>query len=119
MEFLKILGAFVTLIGSVFLLLGAIGTLRMPDSYNRIQAGTKATTLGTMCALLGIGLYHPAWLGKIVLLILFVVLTNPISSHALARAAHFINIPLAKETIVDKLKERESAAQDVVVEEVQ
>ena len=91
----------------------------MPDSYNRIQAGTKATTLGTMCSLLGIGLYHPGWLGKIFLLILFVVLTNPISSHALARAAHFIHIPLAKETIVDKLKEREIAAQDAVVEEVQ
>ena len=77
----------------------------MPDSYNRIQAGTKATTLGTMGALLGIGLYHPSWLGKIFLLILFVLLTNPVSSHALARAAHFINIPFAKQTIVDKLKE--------------
>jgi multicomponent Na+:H+ antiporter subunit G len=119
MELLKILGALITLVGSVFLLLGAIGTLRMPDSYNRIQAGTKATTLGTMCSLLGIAVYHPDWLGKILLLILFVMLTNPISSHALARAAHFINIPLAKETIVDKLKERESAVQDAVVEEVQ
>ena len=119
MEFLKILGALMTLIGSVFLLLGALGTLRMPDSYNRIQAGTKATTLGTMCSLLGVGLYYPHWLGKILLLILFVVLTNPISSHALARAAHFISIPLAKETIVDKLKEREVAAQDVVGKEGQ
>ena len=73
MEILRILGACVTLIGSVFLFLGALGTVRMPDSYNRIQAGTKATTLGTMCALLGIGLYHPAWLGKVVLLLLFVV----------------------------------------------
>jgi len=107
MEILRIIGACVTLIGSVFLFLGALGTVRMPDSYNRIQAGTKATTLGTMCALLGVGLYHPVWLGKIVLLLLFVVLTNPISSHALARAAHFVKIPLAKQTIVDKLGEFE------------
>lgn len=107
MEILRIVGAFVTLIGSAFLFLGALGTVRMPDSYNRIQAGTKATTLGAMCALLGIGLYHPAWLGKIVLLLLFVVLTNPISSHALARAAHFIKTPLAKQTVVDKLEEFE------------
>ena len=105
MEFIKILGALVTLVGSGFLFLGALGTLRMPDSYNRIQAGTKATTLGTMCSLIGVGLYHPAWLGKILLLILFVVLTNPLSSHAIARAAHFIHIPLAKETVTDKLKE--------------
>jgi multicomponent Na+:H+ antiporter subunit G len=107
MEILRIVGAFVTLIGSAFLFLGALGTVRMPDSYNRIQAGTKATTLGAMCALLGVGLYHPAWLGKIVLLLLFVVLTNPISSHALARAAHFIKTPLAKQTVVDKLEEFE------------
>jgi multicomponent Na+:H+ antiporter subunit G len=109
MELLRILGALVTLLGSGFLFLGALGTLRMPDSYNRIQAGTKATTLGTMCALIGIGLYHPDWLGKILLLILFVVLTNPLSSHAIARAAHFINIPLARETVTDKLKEVEGA----------
>jgi multicomponent Na+:H+ antiporter subunit G len=107
MEILRILGACVTLIGSIFLFLGALGTVRMPDSYNRIQAGTKATTLGTMCALLGIGLYHPAWLGKVILLLLFVVLTNPISSHALARAAHFIKTPLARQTVVDKLEEFE------------
>lgn len=112
MEIIRIIGAFITLIGSGFLLLGALGTLRMPDSYNRIQAGTKATTLGTMCSLVGIGLYHPDWLGKILVLILFVVLTNPISSHALARAAHFINIPLAKQTVVDKLQDHEKNYKD-------
>jgi multicomponent Na+:H+ antiporter subunit G len=105
MELIRILGALVTLVGSGFLFLGALGTLRMPDSYNRIQAGTKATTLGTMCSLIGVGLYHPTWLGKILLLILFVVLTNPLSSHAIARAAHFVHIPLAKQTVTDKLKE--------------
>jgi multicomponent Na+:H+ antiporter subunit G len=36
-----------------------------------------------------------------------VVLTNPISSHALARAAHFIKTPLARQTVVDKLEEFE------------
>ena len=107
MEILHLIGALVTLFGSVFLFLGALGVVRMPDSYNRIQAGTKATTLGSMCALLGIGLYHPSWLGKIVLLLLFVVLTNPLSSHTLARAAHFMKMPLAKQTIVDKLEEFE------------
>ncbi len=107
MKFMQLIGACITLFGSVFLFLGALGVVRMPDSYNRIQAGTKATTLGAMCALLGIGVYHPSWLGKIVLLLLFVVLTNPLSSHALARAAHFIKIPIAKQTVVDKLEEFE------------
>jgi len=107
MQIIHLIGAFITLFGSVFLFLGALGVVRMPDSYNRIQAGTKATTLGAMGTLLGIGLYHPSWLGKILLLLLFVVLTNPLSSHALARAAHCIKIPIAKQTVVDKLKECE------------
>ena len=113
------LGAYTTLAGSVFLFLGALGTVRMPDSYNRIQAGTKATTLGTMFSLIGIGLYHPSWLGKILLLILFILLTNPISSHALARAAHFIHIPLSEKTVIDALQERETSQQNLTDEEEQ
>jgi len=89
-ELLKMAGALVTLLGSLFLFLGALGIVRMPDLYNRMQAGTKATTLGTILTLLGIGIYHPAWLGKMLLLVIFVAITNPLSSHALARAAHFL-----------------------------
>ena len=80
----------------------------MPDSYNRIQAGTKASTLGTILTLLGIAFINPDWSGKLILLILFVLLTNPISSNVLARAAHYINIPLYKKTVIDKLKKEET-----------
>jgi len=103
MEILKMAGALVTLVGSLFLFLGAVGIVRMPDLYNRMQAGTKATTLGTILTLLGIGIYHPAWIGRMVLLIIFVAITNPISSHALARAAHFMGVPLAKGSVCDTL----------------
>ena len=106
MKIIEITGAVLTLIGSIFLFLGALGLIRMPDVYNRIQTGTKATTLGTMLSLLGIGLIHLDWAGKIVILILFVLITNPVSSHVLARAAHHIGIPLTKKSIVDKLKEK-------------
>ena len=105
MEFLKITGAILSLIGSLFILFAAIGLLRMPDIYNRIQAGTKATTLGSMLTLLGVGLVHPDWLMKIILLIVFVMISNPVSSHVLGRAAHFIGIPLSEKTNIDSLKE--------------
>lgn len=105
METLKIIGAFTTLIGSLFILFAAIGLLRMPDVYNRIQAGTKASTLGSILTLLGIGLVHPEWLLKIGLLIIFVLISNPVSSHVLGRAAYFAGIPLSKKTNVDQLKE--------------
>ncbi len=106
---IQLLGSLITLIGSVFLLLGGLGVLRMLDSYNRIQAGTKASTLGTLLVLIGLGLYHPAWLGKLLILALFVLLTNPISSHALSRAAHTLDVPLSKKTVVDKLREYKDA----------
>lgn len=83
----EILGSILMFIGTLFLFLGALGVLRMPDVYNRMQAGTKTTTLGALSSLLGVGIYHPPWIFKTLLIALFIFLTNPVSSHALARAA--------------------------------
>jgi multicomponent Na+:H+ antiporter subunit G len=105
MEVLKIIGAFITLIGSLFLLLGSIGLIRMPDVFTRIQTGTKASTLGTILSLLGIGLIYLPIFGKIFLLIVFILITNPVSSHMLARAAHYIGVKKADITVVDRLAE--------------
>ena len=85
---LAVIGAFVSLVGAVFFLLAAIGLLRMPDALNRMQAGTKATTLGSILFLSGIGIMQPDYLGRVFILVVFIVLTNPVSSNALARAAH-------------------------------
>ena len=98
-------GAIIAITGSLFLLLASLGMIRMPDVFNRMQTGTKATTLGSFLFFLGIGLAKPEWLGKAVLLIVFIVLTNPISSHALARAARSIGISLGKKNAGDALKE--------------
>ena len=104
---MEIFGAFVTLFGAVFLFIGALGLLRMPDVFNRMQAGTKATTLGNILFLTGIGISHPSWFAKLVLLILFIVFTNPLSAHALARAAHFIGVKQSERTVKDDLAEDE------------
>ena len=103
-------GALVEIIGNLFLIIGALflfsaglGVLRMPDTYNRIQTGTKATTLGTIMILVGIACLHPSWAWKLVILIFFVMLTNPVSSHALARAAHAIGIRETETTVIDRL----------------
>ena len=108
-DFLQVLGALITVAGSVFLLLGGLGVLRMPDCYNRLQTGTKASTLGTILALVGIGLFHPTWFGKLLILAFFVMLTSPISAHALARAAHASKVALSEKTVVDKLAEQETS----------
>ncbi len=103
-DFLCILaGNLFLIIGALFLFSAGLGVLRMPDTYNRIQTGTKATTLGTIMVLVGIAFLHPSWTLKLIILIFFVMLTNPVSSHALARAAHTIGIRETKTTVVDQL----------------
>jgi len=83
-----IIGVILMILGALFLFLGGLGILRMPDVYNRLQAGTKATTLGAMSLILGAGLYQIDFLPKALVLIVFIALTNPISSSVLARASH-------------------------------
>jgi len=107
MKELELAGAIVTLLGSLVLLVASVGLLRMPDVYNRLQVGTKASTLGTILTLAGILLILPEWWGKLILLILFILMTNPVSSHVLARAAYHSGIPLTGKSVVDKLGEIE------------
>jgi len=98
-----IIGNLLLIIGALFLFSAGLGVLRMPDTYNRIQTGTKATTLGTILILVGLAFLHPAWTFKLFIMIFFVMLTNPVSSHALARACHAIGIHEAPSTVIDAL----------------
>lgn len=102
---MEIVGNILILIGSFFLFLGSLGIFRMPDVYNRLQAGTKATTLGAMSLILGVGLLDTGFLVKSIALIIFIVLTNPISSSTIARASHKAGVPLTKESVVDVCKD--------------
>lgn len=88
MEILEYIGMVLILIGGVFLFLGALGIFRMPDIYTRLQAGTKASTLGAMSTILGVGFLHPDWFLKLALIVIFIGVANPLSSHALARASY-------------------------------
>jgi multicomponent Na+:H+ antiporter subunit G len=102
---LAILGGLLLVAGTAFLLLGGLGLVRMPDVFNRIQAGTKATTLGTLLSLAGIACLQPAWAAKLLLIGLFILFTNPLSSQVLARAAHRVGAAKSPLTRVDRLAE--------------
>jgi multicomponent Na+:H+ antiporter subunit G len=80
------------LLGAGFALLGALGLLRMPDVYNRIQAGTKAVTLGALCLLIGVGFLRPEWWPKLVCIAGFILLTNPVGSSTIARALYLSGV---------------------------
>jgi multicomponent Na+:H+ antiporter subunit G len=58
-----------------------------------------------MLVLTGLAFYHPSWSLKLAIVIYFVLMTNPISSHALARAAHATGVPMTRTSVVDALSE--------------
>ena len=103
--FLDLIGALLLVAGTLFLLFGGLGMVRMPDIYNRIQAGTKATTLGTLLSLAGTAFLYPDWSLKLLLIGLFLLFTNPLSSQVLARAAHRIGMPMTSKSGIDRLGE--------------
>jgi len=98
-------GTIVTGIGTIFLFLGSLGILRMPDVYNRLQAGTKCTTLGAFLTIIGVGVMQPNWLPKTLVIALFILITNPISNHALGRASRKSGVSLCDRSVVDKAEE--------------
>jgi multicomponent Na+:H+ antiporter subunit G len=102
---MEIFGMILIGIGILFLFLGNLGVLRLPDVYNRIQAGTKCTTLGAFLTILGVGIMEPSWFWKALLIALFVLATNPISSHAIARASRKSGVALCDKSVVDKSKD--------------
>lgn len=86
---MNLLGQGLCLLGTVVLLIAAWGVMRLPDALSRQHAATKAGTLALFAFILGAGLLmpEPAWLARLALLLIVLLLTLPLASHALARAA--------------------------------
>ncbi len=74
--------------GVLFLLVSAIGLIRMPDTITRMHAGTKASTLGSLLLIGGVMCLEPSMTPKLALLALFILITNPLSSSILARSTY-------------------------------
>lgn len=105
MMLISFLGYILIILGSIFLLLGSLGIVRMPDLYNRIQAGTKATTLGALSAIIGVGMVQPTWFFKTLIIAVFIVLTNPIGSHSIARSSYMSGLKPVISSDIDEYEE--------------
>ena len=84
------------LLGSGFMLLSAVGVIRMPDVYMRLQVASKASSLGAGCLMAAVAI-HFAELGivaRAVLVVTFIFLTTPVSAHLIGRAAYLTGVPL-------------------------
>ncbi len=85
----QLAGGLFMVVGLLFMFLGSLGILRLPDFYSRTHAASKVDTVGIMVVLLGIAILEGFTINtaKIGLAIVFLTLTNPVAAHALARAA--------------------------------
>ena len=100
--------------GSAFALLASVGVLRMPDVFTRMQASTKASTLGLGCLLIGAAVQ----LGDLACFIRvgsiggFILLTTPVAAHVIARASYLADVPLWDGTVLDERRDAERAARN-------
>lgn len=77
----------------------------MPDLYLRMSVTTKAATLGVGMILIGLALYYmeTSITTRVIAIIVFLLLTVPISAHVIGRAAYFVGVPMWKKTKIDEL----------------
>lgn len=87
--FITILGSLFILAGLILMIIGSFGLLRFPDFFTRTHAASKVDTVGIVVVLFGIALIGADLFvsTKVVIVMLLIMFTNPVSVHMLARAA--------------------------------
>lgn len=103
-----ILSALLTLVGTFFMLVAALGVVRFPDLFMRLHSSTKSATLGVGCVMIGAAIhFNDVGLATQALaIVIFLLLTAPIAAHLLGRAAYLSNVPLWDGTLSDELRGR-------------
>jgi multicomponent Na+:H+ antiporter subunit G len=115
------LDVIVDLLTSVFLILGAflslaagVGLIRFPDAIARMHATTKPQILGLIFILAAIALQERRWstILMLVTLLLFQMMTAPISAHMIGRAGYRTGVVAPGSLLVDELAQAIERAQD-------
>ncbi|MGQ9807649.1 MAG: monovalent cation/H(+) antiporter subunit G [Armatimonadota bacterium] len=104
----EILAASLMLLGSALALIASIGVIRMPDMFSRMQASSKAGTLGVALAAAGAAVFFHAVpvTSRALLIIVFFLLTAPVAAHLIARSAYLMRVPLWEGTLMDEWRGR-------------
>lgn len=96
-------------LGLFFSLTGAIGIVRMPDLYTRVQCSSKTITLGALPLLIALAVAEGPFTtygARALIVAVLLLLVNPIASHALVRAAYKTRVPMWRGAVVDEAAER-------------
>ena len=86
---IEILCGILVILGSLSIIVGLLGVYRMPDFYTRLHAASVIDTLGTILILFGLILYAGLNIVsiKLLLILIFILITTPTAAHALAKSA--------------------------------
>jgi multicomponent Na+:H+ antiporter subunit G len=95
------------ILGTGLIVVAGIGIIRMPDLPTRMHASSKAGTLGAILLLVGVAIAYQdtAVVMRVVLIVLFLLLTAPVAAHMIARAGYRSGVPLTPETVIDEYRE--------------
>lgn len=101
-------------VGASFMVLAAVGVVRMPDVFMRMQATSKAATLGVGCMMLAVAVHFAdlAVATRAAAVILFTFLTAPIGAHMIGRAAYIAKARLWEGTLRNDLEPGHGSAAD-------
>lgn len=104
---IEIIGGIVIIAGASFVLVAAIGVLRLPDILMRMHASTKAGTLGAGLILLSVAIFYGevGVTTRAIATIAFLVLTAPVAAHVIGRAAYMLGIEFWEGNIIDEMEE--------------
>jgi multicomponent Na+:H+ antiporter subunit G len=103
---IEMIKGFLVLTGAVFMLLAALGILRLPDLLTRMHATTKAAALGVILIMLAVALHFAevAVMARAFAIIVFVLMTAPVAAHVIGRAGYFVGSKLWAGTVKDELR---------------
>jgi len=104
-EVATLISAGLLLIGSAFTLVAAIGLLRLPDLYTRMHAASKAGTMGSCLMLIALAIYASdvGTMSRALAGVVFFLLTAPVSTHLLAKAAYSVGYRLHSSSVRDEM----------------
>jgi multicomponent Na+:H+ antiporter subunit G len=94
------------LLGAAFMLLAAVGLVRMPDVLMRLHSSTKSATLGVGLIMLGVALrFDDFAIGiRALAIVFFMFSTAPVAAHMIGRVAYLSGVPLWEGTLSDEMR---------------
>lgn len=104
-DIVTLISATLLVIGSAFTLVAAIGLLRLPDLYTRMHAASKAGTMGSCLMLIALAIHASdvGTMSRALAGVVFFLLTAPVSTHLLAKAAYSVGYRLHSSSVRDEM----------------